>query len=162
MLERAKRLMVEWRQVLRRPEGWRTLRVLLAIAFFVILLASTCAHASEPLPQTWQGHTGEVGNGTSRFATCNNVAEGWSYNESCCCTTGWCAPIPHGAVRTTPDGYVVTLRPGEHPRASATVSFLVPFRQAGTSPNGSYHACGSTWATDGGSLRCLLVPPGGV
>jgi hypothetical protein len=92
-----------------------------------------------------------------QHATCS-VDGWWSYNRACCCTHGWCAPITRpGAVREERGGWRVTLRPGDHPNVIEPTSWFVPPGQAGRSPDGRFHFCGS-----GSASRCFLAPSGGM
>lgn len=86
------------------------------------------------------------------------------YDTSCCCTSGWCAPLSERDVRydARRGGYLVTLRRGEHPKAQATMTFFVPDSAVLASPDGRHHACGAVWREDSGSLRCFLRAAGGV
>jgi hypothetical protein len=93
-------------------------------------------------------------------ATCT-VDEAWAYNPACCCTHGWCAPIPCDLVRETAAGYDVRVPAGAHPRVRAPLSVLVPRGDARPSPDGRCHLCASRASDAGpGSARCLLVPAG--
>lgn len=86
----------------------------------------------------------------------------WTYPPGCCNSaathpTGDCAPIPEMSVRETPDGYAVTLAPGQHPKLkSKGYSGLIPYRSARPSPDGEYHICLST---DGARRYCFFSPP---
>jgi hypothetical protein len=89
------------------------------------------------------------------FATCNQP--GFAYNRSCCCTHGWCAPIPSERVRATPEGYEVILRDRrEHPKLNLNTRYVIPYDKRGESPDGRYHICGSF------SVWCFMAPIGGV
>ena len=95
-------------------------------------------------------------------ATCV-VDDWWSYNPSCCCTHGWCAPIPCDAVREDAGGHVVTLPAGVHPRVAAPMTVRIPRGDARASLDGRCHLCASKGpAPQAGAARCLLVPPGAM
>lgn len=66
--------------------------------------------------------------------------QGWSYPFSCCAGFD-CREIPASAVQERPDGYHVTLRPGQHPMVKAPMSFVWPYATARSAPDGLYHAC---------------------
>jgi hypothetical protein len=85
------------------------------------------------------------------------VDDWWSYNRSCCCTHGWCAPILSQHVREEAGGFRVTLNKGDHPRITGPVTFWIPGHAVGRSPDGRPHFCGSM-----GHGRCLLIAPGGM
>lgn len=87
----------------------------------------------------------------------------WSYNPACCCTHGWCAPIPCRAVSEESGGYVVRLAPGMHPRVHRSMTVLIPRGDAKASPDGRCHVCAFKHEhVGGGAARCLLVPPGAM
>lgn len=65
---------------------------------------------------------------------------GWEY-PAWCCGGNDCAPIAAANVRTSPDGYVVTLGKGDHPMKSETTTFVIPYANAKPSPDGDYHLC---------------------
>ena len=66
--------------------------------------------------------------------------EGWRYPFSCCAGFD-CGEIPASAVQERPDGYHVTLQPGQHPMVKAPMSFIWPYARARSAPDGLYHAC---------------------
>ena len=72
---------------------------------------------------------------------------GWEYPTRCCWgpahgRTGDCAMIDAKTVQERPDGYHVTLRPGDHPLVTReTISFVIPYAEAETAPDGGYHIC---------------------
>jgi hypothetical protein len=99
----------------------------------------------------------------------------WMYDQICCtattpgASTGDCAPIPTSAVEPIRGGFVVTLRPGDHPDVTTEHRWTVTFDEA-IHPNStetkvrysgdeSYHACLYPNET---VLRCLYIVPGGV
>jgi hypothetical protein len=75
------------------------------------------------------------------------AALGWEYPIRCCWgpangRTGDCAMIDDKTVREGPNGYEVTLNPGDHPLVTKeTVSFTVPYADAQDAPDGAYHIC---------------------
>lgn len=92
-----------------------------------------------------------------------HVDEWWSYNPSCCCTHGWCAPIPCDAVTETEGGHVVRLPGGVHPRVAESMIVRIPRSDARASLDGRCHLCASKApAAATGTARCLLVPPGAM
>ena len=111
----------------------------------------------------------------SSGATAHSAPSGWRYDGTCCSAvtpdehTGDCAPIPASAVEEVPGGYVVTLRPGDHPLVTVEHRFEVPFnrpmteggREPAIRPSGDerWHAC--LYPTED-TLRCLYIQWGGV
>jgi len=89
------------------------------------------------------------------------AARAHSFYEWECCgggPMGDCAPIPEHAVRAGKGGYLVTIRPGEHPLVKeAPVSGFVPYSEARVSQDSEFHAC-----IVAGALKCLYAPQGGV
>lgn len=81
---------------------------------------------------------------TGAFA--HKAPTGWAYPTSCCWApaqgrVGDCAEIPTDSVKEGPNGYQVTLSPGDHPMVTEGVSFIVAYADAQTSPDGLYHVC---------------------
>jgi len=79
-------------------------------------------------------------------AWAHTAPTGWQYPTSCCWApaqgrVGDCAEIPTDSVKEGPNGYQVTLSPGDHPMVTADVSFIVAYADAQTSPDGLYHVC---------------------
>lgn len=74
---------------------------------------------------------------------------GWQYPSRCCWSAanapagrlGDCADIPDHAVKVGPDGYVVTLEPGDHPMVMERISYVIPYAETEQSPDGRYHLC---------------------
>lgn len=75
-----------------------------------------------------------------------------------CCNMKDCAPIPASAVSPGPNGWRVTLRPGDHPLVRNQVSHLVPYGTERRAVDGRYHAC--LFPTEQ-TLRCIYIPPMG-
>lgn len=76
----------------------------------------------------------------------HDAPTGWSYPTRCCWgpaagRTGDCAMIPASSVVEGPDGYSVSLAPGDHPLVKKAVHFTVPYGKAEMSPDGEYHVC---------------------
>lgn len=68
---------------------------------------------------------------------------GWLYPANCCSGRD-CAEAPSGSVREGPNGYEVTLLPGQHPMVKDEPhSFVVAYdaRQIRDSPDGRFHVC---------------------
>lgn len=88
-------------------------------------------------------------------AKAHSAPTGWIYPSECCSGRD-CAEIPTSAVKEGPNGYQVTLLPGQHPMIKAAPhSFLVPYGTEKVSPDGLYHACLSP------TLRLLCFYAGG-
>ena len=84
---------------------------------------------------------------------------GWQYPISCCSGTD-CAEIPDEAVKETPDGYLVSLLPGQHPMVTKEpFSILIPYNsiKIKNSPDGLHHICISRT----GHLFCFFAGPRG-
>ena len=69
----------------------------------------------------------------------------WKYPWACCSGND-CAKIEGSAVKQTPDGYEVTLNPGDHPmitEATGTKVYVIPYNdeRVKVSPDGDYHIC---------------------
>jgi hypothetical protein len=65
----------------------------------------------------------------------------WSPQTAPAGRLGDCDHIPSEAVREGQGGYYVTLRAGEHPMVTETISVVVPYRSAQVSQDGEYHIC---------------------
>jgi len=84
-----------------------------------------------------------------------------SWFDPWCCNGRDCQPIPDGAVKVTPQGYVVTLRPSDHPalaRETEPRTYLVTFDKARVSldPEQRFFAC---IYPDPSTLRCFYARP---
>lgn len=77
------------------------------------------------------------------------------YDDSCCCTSGWCAAVDDRAVKEVPGGWRVTIAPGTHPKMLPGVYF-VPGEQARVSRDGRWHVCGMR------AVRCFYKVGGAV
>ena len=83
--------------------------------------------------------------GFTLAARAHQAPSGWQYDAYCCSNLD-CAPIAAANVRTSPEGYVVTLGKGDHPLKTETTTFTIPYAEAKPSPDGDYHAC--LWPTE--------------
>lgn len=71
-----------------------------------------------------------------------------------CCSGKDCAFVRAQNVKEGPNGYEVIVRPGEHPMVTKeTLSFIVPYRQAESSPDNEYHIC----INGTGKLLCFFA-----
>lgn len=100
-------------------------------------------------------------------AAAHEALSGWQYPLSCCSSLD-CQEVNASRVRETPNGYQVTLGPGQHLMLVETRIYNVPYEspRIRKSPDGIYHACISRQfrvehGTEGGSLICIFVPPKG-
>lgn len=80
-----------------------------------------------------------------------------------CCNGRDCQPIPDSAVKATPQGYVITLRPEDHPmlaREQGPRTYTVPYAVARVSldPEQRFFAC---IYPDPSSMRCFYAKPSG-
>jgi hypothetical protein len=86
----------------------------------------------------------------------------WAYPLACCfgdAQDGDCEKIPSGSVRETRNGYVVTLKPGDHHRVSRPHRYIVPYGSVIRSGDGDYHAC--LHPTED-NLNCFFAPEGQI
>lgn len=90
---------------------------------------------------------------------------GQVYDQACCRSTadahgGDCHPLPDGTVRATAEGWLVSIKPGDHPLATKAHQWVIPYKSAKIRPatDGQFHIC--LWPTEGDD-RCLYVPPSG-
>lgn len=84
------------------------------------------------------------------------VGTGWAhewYPLRCCSGTD-CSSVRAQNVKEGPNGYEVIVRPGEHPMVTKeTLTFLVPYKQAESSPDNEYHIC----INGTGKLLCFFA-----
>jgi hypothetical protein len=73
-------------------------------------------------------------------ARAHEAPSGWSYPVQCCSNRD-CAEIPASRVKESPQGYRVTLVPGDHDFVKAQTSWLIPYEKTKPSPDGVYHIC---------------------
>jgi hypothetical protein len=107
-------------------------------------------------------------------ALAGSAAHAHSFYSRWCCSSvdgmsGDCAVIPSGTVSATPEGYVVTLTPADHPRVKATLTRLFrypdndPSNDRGDPPeamistDGNFHAC---VLPNTQQFRCFYMTPG--
>jgi hypothetical protein len=84
---------------------------------------------------------------------------GMKYDAYCCQGTevhGDCAPIPSSDVRATPDGWVITIRPGDHPMATKVHVFTKEYGSEHHSTDGQYHLC---LFPNENNVQCFYAPP---
>jgi len=64
-------------------------------------------------------------------AAAHQARSGFDY-DSWCCNGGDCSELPDDAVEAGPDGWIVTLKKGEHPMVqSPQVRHVIPYRPTG-------------------------------
>ncbi len=90
-------------------------------------------------------------------------ARAHSWFDPWCCNDKDCQPIPDEAVKVTPQGYVITLRPQDHPMLAKEVmthTYRVPFDKARVSMDGEqrFFAC---IYPDPATMRCFYARPNG-
>lgn len=98
-----------------------------------------------------------------QHAGAHEAPSGMRYNGWCCSpagdpddATGDCAPIPDRAVKITAQGYVITVRPGDHPLVTRPHQWMKSTKDViHRSTDGRYHICLYPTEDD---LRCLYVP----
>lgn len=90
---------------------------------------------------------------------------GVSYAPECCNSaatspTGDCAPIEDQYVTEGPDGYIVELPAGAHPRLKThSYSSVIPYSGVRQPVDNSYHIC---LANEGAFRFCFFPKPGAV
>lgn len=97
---------------------------------------------------------------TTPKAKAHEAMAGWAYDPDCCngnSTTGDCQQIPDTSVTEGPNGFTVTLHPGDHRLVTRDHVWVVPLKSVRwDAPDGHYHAC--LWPTED-TLRCFYAPP---
>lgn len=79
---------------------------------------------------------------------------GWDF-PAICCHNRDCAVIPASTVQELPDGYHVTLLPGQHPMLTTKgYSGVIPYGQERPSPSGDYAIC---LAPEGARRLCFFA-----
>lgn len=86
-----------------------------------------------------------------------------SWFDPWCCNDRDCQPIPDSAVKVTPQGYVITLNPGDHPmlaKETGLRTYTVPYANARVSldPEQKFFAC---IYPDPATMRCFYARPSG-
>lgn len=76
----------------------------------------------------------------------HEAASGFQYPAACCWgpaagRTGDCGEIPSKSVREGPNGYELSLIPGDHPKITAPLHLTVPYGKEQVSPDSKYHVC---------------------
>lgn len=93
-------------------------------------------------------------------------ARGHSWYSGICCSDQDCAPVARDRVVWTPQGWRVTLGPGDHLMSDVPFSEVVPFDAVLPSEDGDFHACVrpsvSPAMATGARLICLYVPDVGA
>ena len=87
-------------------------------------------------------------------------ALGHGHYDPTCCSDRDCAPVSAGTFEATPEGYRVTLRPGDHPLVTQTMTKVFPYDspKIRDSFDGAYHACISPAQP---VFFCIYVPSAG-
>lgn len=86
---------------------------------------------------------------------------GWSYDLSCCSGMD-CAVAPVGSVTATPGGWLIEIKPGDHPAAAFRAwSGVVPHNDPRIKPSGDadFHICIGLHSLD---LLCLYTSHSGA
>ena len=84
-----------------------------------------------------------------------------------CCSGIDCASVSVPATMTG-TGYIITVKPGDHPMVQRETTFTVPFDDVQPSPDGLMHLCiGNEWGLEnsqqilaGHRLICIFMPGG--
>lgn len=84
-------------------------------------------------------------------------AEAHDWYDAVCCSDEDCAPVRAATVRATPDGWEVTLAPGDHPMVQEPLRHVYPYDSPRVRPSRDqdFHACVSV---HGQRMLCLYVP----
>lgn len=78
---------------------------------------------------------------TMADADAHQAPTGWAYPFECCSNKD-CGEIPASAVVEGPNGFVVTILPGQHDMVKdAPVQYLIPYGTEKPSPDGLTHIC---------------------
>jgi len=102
----------------RNSRFWRILWIMLAVGIaMVVWAASAEAHSWYPTRCCWSPQTAPSGR------------------------LGDCDAIPTVRVKEGPNGYEVSLVPGDHPMVKEPISFVVAYDDADVSLDGGYHVC---------------------
>jgi hypothetical protein len=83
---------------------------------------------------------------------------GWAYDNFCCGGQD-CQSITLDHVEITPEGYVVTLGPGDHKTAKREHRKMFRYEDVRRSQDENFHAC---ILPNSQELRCLYVPDFGT
>ncbi len=89
----------------------------------------------------------------------HTAVAGWPYDKECCSGLD-CAPVANAQVTATPEGWLVRIRPGDHPLAVHATTKLIPYgdRKIRVSGDENFHVClGARTQT----IFCVYVPPMG-
>lgn len=88
-----------------------------------------------------------------------------SWYDPACCSGNDCAMVKPSAVEITPDGYRVTLEPGDHPIVAVRTIAIIPFghKRERRSRDGDWHVCvahSPAWEPggEGQHVYCLYTP----
>jgi hypothetical protein len=88
-----------------------------------------------------------------------HTSRGGHVYEGYCCNGSDCAEIPDEAVTAGPNGWVVTLRRGQHPMVvSPQVQHVIPYKAGRPSTDGKFHVC---LFPNEATMRCFYNPPSG-
>lgn len=89
-------------------------------------------------------------------AAAHEAVSGWAYDRNCCSDED-CARVSARLVRTTPEGWLLSVEPGDHPFVKSPRTYLVPYgaRKERVSGDTEFHACISRHSNH---LYCLYVP----
>lgn len=94
-------------------------------------------------------------------ASAHQAPSGWTYPRECCSDTQDCQTIRASDVSEDKDGYIVTLKPGEHRHAPDGGTFYMLDNQVKPSGDDEYHVCIHEY-TNGPGAICLYIPPQGM
>jgi hypothetical protein len=94
-------------------------------------------------------------------ASAHQAQSGWTYPVECCSDTQDCQAISGGDVSMDDQGYIVTLKPGEHRHAPEGGTFYMLDNQVKQSGDDNFHVCIHEY-TNGPGAICLYIPTQGL
>lgn len=92
------------------------------------------------------------------FSASPALAHEWYDPE--CCDGEDCAPVEAHVIGATSEGWLVEVKPGEHPFATRPIEKLIPYghRKERMSQDGKFHLC----LGRAGNVYCIYVPQFGA
>jgi hypothetical protein len=125
----------------------------ITLALLLASMALGYAHEAPPVPYSRLGDSqqqmaqygGYGGGGYQGEMSSGPQPLGWKYPWSCCSGND-CTMIEPRNVQQTPEGYLVTLQPGDHPfitEETGVREYLMEYgdKRIKDSPDGAYHIC---------------------
>lgn len=94
-------------------------------------------------------------------AYAHQAQSGWTYPVECCSDTQDCQAISGRDVSMDDQGYIVTLKPGEHRHVPEGGTFYMLDSQIKQSRDDNFHVCIHEY-TNGPGAICLFIPTQGM